>query len=205
MDKSPTLPEIKLLDEHSLFELINERSIWSRSSNLSSILIFAHNGALLAHAHRDQHPIRLARTESATFSAAYISYMNGHRDRTHSETTSDKDETRELADSGPIIYESRTSNHMTIITPIAPKILLAVTGSIPPEEVPSRAENPADALSATTSLPASPSPPHSSEHSGTNGYLGPPRSLLEELGFTSEQLASVLREEMRGMWWPDGA
>lgn len=174
---------------------------------LIKLRIFAHNGSLLAHAHRDPRPIRLARTESATFSAAYISYMNGHGSRTHSEHVSDANGRSEHAEAGSIVYESRTSNHMTIITPIAAKVLLAVTGSISSEEAPDQAdeeneENP-DVTIAMTSPPASPSRP--SEHSDANGFLEPSKSLLEELGSISQQLSVILREEMSGMRWPDGA
>lgn len=173
----------------------------------NKLRIFAHNGSLLAHAHRDPRPIRLARTESATFSAAYISYVNGHGSRTHSEHMSDANERSERAEPGSIVYESRTSNHMTIITPIAAKVLLAVTGYIASEEAPDQADeenedNP-DVTTAMTSPPASPSPP--SEHSDANGFLEASKSLLEELGSISQQLTIILREEMSGMRWPDGA
>lgn len=179
-----------------------------KASNIHRI--FAHNGSLLAHAHRDESPIRLARTESATFASAYIVYMNGQRSRTHANSTSNADEAAKLTDPESIIYESRDSNHITVITPIAPKVLLAVTGSVtttmdplvqddePNEDVPE------DAPSITTTSPpaSSPSP---REHLGPNGVMEPPKSLLEELGSISEQLSSVLREEMGQMRWPDGA
>lgn len=177
--------------------------------------IFAHNGSLLAHAHRDERPIRQARTESATFSAAYISYINGQRSRAHAHSAGNEGEGSELTDPESIVYESHTSNHITIITPIAPKVLLAVTGSISTTE---EQDAPAqggdehneglseDAPStAATSPPASPPSPPLERSGGPNGFLEPPKSLLEELGSISEQLSSVLREEMGQMRWPDGA
>ncbi len=177
--------------------------------------IFAHNGSLLAHAHREERPIRQARTESATFSAAYVSYINEQRSRAHSDSASNAGEASKLTDPESIIYESHTSNHVTIITPIAPKVLLAITGSISTLE---EQDHPAegddehhDGLSedvpstTATSPPASPPSPALESSSGRTGSLGPPKSILEELGSISDQLSSVLKEEMGQMRWPDGA
>lgn len=135
--------------------------------------------------------------------------MNGQSSRTNSESTSSPDEGNELTDPESIIYESRTSNHITIITPIAPKVLLAITGSLSSTEAnpPTEGDEDSEDASAETPSIATTSPPTSPppEHSGRNGFLEPPKSLLEELGSISEQLSSVLREEMGGMRWPDGA
>ncbi|ERF75510.1 hypothetical protein EPUS_08324 [Endocarpon pusillum Z07020] len=160
-------------------------------------------------------PIRQARTESATFSAAYISYMNGQRSRAHPHSAGNGGEGSQLTDAESIVYESHTSNHITIITPIAPKVLLAVTGSISTtkeQDAPAQGGDEhneglsEDAPStAATSPPASPPSPPLERSGGPNGFLEPPKSLLEELGSISEQLSSVLREEMGQMRWPDGA
>lgn len=188
--------------------------------------IFAHNGSLLAHAHRDQRAIRSARTESATFSSAYVSYMNGDGSKPRSQTFNKPDNgPGELSDPDSIIYESRTSDHVTVITPIAHKILLAVTGSIPSREAPARGtaiqddsngtnniNTKEDALEASSSVTSRSSPPPPSlhlppdcAHSEPNGFLEPLKPLLEELGSISDQLSSVLREEMGRMRWPEGA
>lgn len=171
--------------------------------------IFAHNGSLLAHAHRDQRSTRLARTESTTFSSAYLSYINGHRSRNHSESVGNADGASALADPESIIYESRTSNHTTVLTPIAPKVLLAVTGSMPLKETPAQndddRENVSEGPSTESSPTASPPRPPRRQPSPPNGLVEPMQSLLEELGSISEQLSSVLREEMGQMRWPDGA
>jgi hypothetical protein len=185
----------------------------SRRSNSNKFnRIFAHNGSLLAHAHRDERPIRLARTESATFSSAYLSYMNDQRSRTHNRPTSDDagEATTELTDPESIVYESHTSNHITVITPIAPKVLLAVTGTItktanPPAQDDGHSEDaPGDASTPSTTSPPASSPSLPAQTS-PNGVLESPKSLLEELGSVSERLSSVLREEMGNMRWPDGA
>jgi hypothetical protein len=133
--------------------------------------------------------------------------MNGHDSRTHSDSSSHAGEASELTDPESIIYESRTSNHITVITPIAPKVLLAVTGSMLPKEALAQDEghdeDAPETLSTTASPPASSPPPP--EHSGSNGFFETSKSLLEELGSMSEQLSSVLREEMGQMRWPEGA
>jgi hypothetical protein len=149
--------------------------------------------------------------------------MNGQRSRTHNTArpTSDAGEANELTDPESIVYESHTSNHITVITPIAPKVLLAVTGSIatadpapppppPPPPPPAQGDGHSDdahedaSHSSATSPPASsPSPPAQPSPNGVG--LESPKSLLEELGSVSEQLSSVLREEMGHMRWPDGA
>lgn len=134
--------------------------------------------------------------------------MNEQRSRAHGEPVSNVDEAHGLADPESIIYESRTSHHFTIITPIAPKILLAVTGSISSREGlaegEQKNEDATEAPSPTKSPTASP-PQLPPEHpSGPNGFLEAPKSLLEELGSISDQLSSVLREEMGQMRWPEG-
>lgn len=190
----------------------------------------------MAHAHRPDRSIRSARTESATLSSAYVSYVNGDRSKARSQTVtnSPKDTRSELAGPGSIIYESRTSDHVTVITPVAPKVLLAVTGSMASteqdagpgaetredddqhtEEDAPEASSEATASSSVSSpsLSRSPSPSarpqdHSpSDHgrSDPNGFLEAPQSVLEELESISEQLSSVLREEMGSMRWPEGA
>jgi hypothetical protein len=133
--------------------------------------------------------------------------MNGHDSRAHSDSSSHAGEASELTDPESIIYESRTSNHITVITPIAPKVLLAVTGSLLRKEALAQDEGhdevAPETLSTTTSPTASsPLPP---EHSGSNGFFETSKPLLEELGSMSEQLSSVLREEMGQMRWPEGA
>jgi hypothetical protein len=136
--------------------------------------------------------------------------MNGHRSATHSVSISNAGEASRLTDPESIIYELRTSKHITIITPIASKVLLAVTGSTSLKDHTSRTdeddednEDNEEAPSTTTSTPAS--LPLSPDHSGPNGFLEAPKSELEELGSISERLASVLREEMGQMRWPEGA
>ena len=145
--------------------------------------------------------------------------MNGDSSKSRSQSFSRPDNgTVELTDPESIIYESRTSDHITVITPVAPKVLLAVTGSLPSREAPARVtatqddsnnDNKEDVSSSATSSsspPALPLPlPPDSDHSEPNGYLEPPKTLLEELGSISEQLSSVLREEMGRMRWPEGA
>jgi hypothetical protein len=118
--------------------------------------------------------------------------------------------TNEFADTESLIYESRSSNHITIITPIAPKVLLAVTGLIPQQEAaaqPNEADQDAPEDSSAPSSRRASSPAHSPSrnHAAPNGYLKPPKSLVEELGSISENLSFVLREEMGQMRWPDSA
>jgi hypothetical protein len=144
--------------------------------------------------------------------------VNGDRSKSRSQPFNDSDNAASgLADPESIIYESRTSDHVTIITPVAPKVLLAVTGSLPSAQDPAPAtitqennleEDAAEASSSATSSSSPPAPPPhppSPGHFGPNGFLVPPKSLLEELGTITEQLSSVLREEMGRMSWPEGA
>lgn len=140
--------------------------------------------------------------------------MTGQRSRAHSHSVSNAGGSK-LTDPESIIYESHTSNNITVITPVAPKVLLAVTGSISTAEGQDHHAQGGDEQhdgfsedvpsTTTTSQPASPPSPPLERSGGPNGFLEPPKSILEELGSISEQLSSVLREEMGQMRWPDGA
>ena len=117
-----------------------------------------------------------------------------------------------MSDAESIVYESRSQNHITLITPVASRILVAVTGLVSakePDAPDSEESGPAaeDASPSTSSSSPSSTPPTTRKLkiTNSNSFLETPKSLLEELGLVSDQLSSVLREEMGQMRWPDGA
>lgn len=167
--------------------------------------ILAHNGSLLAHAHRDPPSIRSARTESATLSSAYTSYNNAHGRTIRPQSPSGPDEASGFVHAASIIYESRTSNHITILSPVTSKILLAVTGflsrEVPAPQEQGDGDDVSDIASSASTPPERPLP-HDSK---TNGLSEAPKPLPRELESLSEHLWSTLKEEMGQMRWPEGA
>lgn len=176
--------------------------------------IFAHNGSLLAHAYRDEHLIRAARTDSATMSAAFLSYMASQQAQNRSSMTESNSSSKGLVNPNSIVYESPSSNHRSVITPVGPKVLLAVTakdssnvadssGSMQVNDTSAEASS---AIGARTSPPSPPSSSLSNEDlSDQDSSQNVSKALLEDIVGISEQVSAVLTEEMRSMTWPEGA
>ncbi|OAX83802.1 hypothetical protein ACJ72_01839 [Emergomyces africanus] len=124
----PELPGIKMLDTEALTGLIEDNLC---PPEITSILIFATNGAIFAHA--SALPPRELRNLSATYGAAYLSYavnapagnLTGVNPASHPSSFVTAPSVS-LGDVGAIVFEFE--NLTAVVTKIADKVLLAVVG-----------------------------------------------------------------------------
>ncbi|OJD13857.1 hypothetical protein AJ78_05728 [Emergomyces pasteurianus Ep9510] len=124
----PELPGIKMLDTGALTGLIEDNLC---PPEITSILVFATNGAIFAHA--SALPPRKLRNLSATYGAAYLSYavnvpagnLTGVNPASHPSSFVTAPSVS-LGDVGSIVFEFE--NLAAVVTKIADKVLLAVIG-----------------------------------------------------------------------------
>lgn len=133
-------------------------------------------------------------------------------------------------ESEPIIYESRSSPSVTIISPVGERIVLAVTGKFEKDEddhlghdeaeVPIEGQAPDEDEHGSvenmthdemTNISEEDHPQDAGEPqdsmtvpNGTmkGGTYTPPHALVESLQETSNSLVAVLRSHLEGMRWP---
>ncbi|OJD24089.1 hypothetical protein ACJ73_04550 [Blastomyces percursus] len=124
----PELPGIKMLDTEALTNLLEDNLC---PPEITSIMIFASNGAIFAHA--SSLPARQLRNLSATYGAAYLSYavnapagnLTGVNPASHPSSFVTTP-SMPLGDVGSIVFEFE--NLAAVVTKIADKVLLAVVG-----------------------------------------------------------------------------
>ncbi|EGC49239.1 conserved hypothetical protein [Histoplasma capsulatum var. duboisii H88] len=124
----PELPGIKMLDPEALTSLLEDNLC---APEITSIMIFATNGAIFAHA--SSLPARKLRNLSATYGAAYLSYavnaptgnLTGVNPASHPSSFVTAPSVP-LGDVGSIAFEFE--NLVAVVTKIADKVLLAVMG-----------------------------------------------------------------------------
>jgi len=98
------MAQVCLLDSNRLSQLLHDALSWS--DKIASLMVSAKNGSILAYAFRDATPsIKSLRTLSTTMTAAYT-----------------------VASEDILIFEAQNTGAISVITPIADHILLAVTG-----------------------------------------------------------------------------
>ncbi|KAL1960348.1 hypothetical protein VTO42DRAFT_8308 [Malbranchea cinnamomea] len=137
-DMTPTLPNIKMLDVAALTDLISDNL---SPPEITSIIIFATNGAIFAHA--SPLPQRQLRNLTAVYGAAYTSYavtspngnLTGVNPASHPSSFVTAPSVP-LGDVGSIIFELEDQGLVAVVTKIADKVLLAVVG---PTHIDSRA------------------------------------------------------------------
>lgn len=165
------MTQVSLVDSSRLSILLRESLEWS--PNVSSIMVSAQNGSILAYAFRNTTPsVKAMRTRSITVTTAYS-----------------------VAAQEVLVFEAQRTGAMTVISSIADRIVLAVTGP-EPEGV--------DPYEKTV---------HESHHVESNdpnttdstteeeeAHLAHLRAELESV---NDELAGMLREELAGIKWPD--
>jgi hypothetical protein len=168
------MAQISLLDSARMSKFLEEALSWSPAA--SSLLVSARNGSILAYAFRAETPsIKEMRTLSTTMTAAYIA-----------------------ASENTLVYESPSSATLSVIGPIADHILLAVTGIAPTSAYP-RTEH---ALPQTSTSGERTTDPDTADVSSEEEDEAKAERRLE-LESISEEIATVLRNELRGLKWPD--
>ncbi|KAL2448261.1 hypothetical protein ABEF95_015635 [Exophiala dermatitidis] len=119
--------QVCLLDSDRLSSLLRDALSWSSSTSdanggddsnsnkhsVSSLMVSAMNGSILAYAYRDgQTPsVKDMRTQSTTMTAAYSTVAS--------------------EDADVLVFEAQNTGAVSVITPIADHVLLAVTGPAP--------------------------------------------------------------------------
>lgn len=101
------MTQISLVDSGRLSALLHEALTWN--DKISSIMVSAQNGSILAYAFRQQTPsVKAMRTRSTTATTAYA-----------------------VAQQDVLVFEAQRTGALTVISAIADQILLAVTGPEP--------------------------------------------------------------------------
>ncbi|EED23331.1 conserved hypothetical protein [Talaromyces stipitatus ATCC 10500] len=124
----PALPDIRMLDNEALSDLLEDNT---SPPEITSILIFATNGAIFAYA--SDLSTRQLRNLSATYGAAYTSFartastgnLTGVKHASHPSSYVTTPSIS-LGDVGSIVFENE--NQAAVVTRIADKVLLAVVG-----------------------------------------------------------------------------
>ncbi|KAK2809985.1 hypothetical protein FQN50_003399 [Emmonsiellopsis sp. PD_5] len=116
----PELPGIRMLDTEALTDLLHDNLC---PPEITSIIIFATNGAIFAHA--SSLPARQLRNLSASYGAAYSSYaVNAPSNHPPSSYVTALSEPQD--GDGSIVFEC--DNLAAVVTQIADRVLLAVIG-----------------------------------------------------------------------------
>ena len=110
MERSQLPTELLLLDYDRISELLNDAAFWSTPGTLTSILLVATNGSILAHAYANPPSTRVMRSDATSYSATYTAYVNTAGASHESGVTRCVD------------------GQATVIASVTPHVLLAVTG-----------------------------------------------------------------------------
>lgn len=101
------MTQVSLVDSSRLSALLQEALSWN--NDISSIMVSAQNGSILAYAFRHQTPsVKAMRTRSTTVTTAYA-----------------------IAEQDTLVFEAQRTGALTVVSMIADQILLAVTGPEP--------------------------------------------------------------------------
>lgn len=164
-----------LLDSPRLSRLLRETLSWNDS--ITSLMVSATNGSILAYAFRNATPsIKAMRTLSTTMTTAHT-----------------------VALEDILVFEAQNTNAISVITPIADHILLAVTGpesnhKPKPTTLNNIYNGQPDKASEETERP-------DQEHNPEEDDLQ--RQIRADLEIVSQELAPLLREELSDLKWPD--
>lgn len=101
------MTQVSLVDSGRLSALLEEALSWN--NDISSIMVSAQNGSILAYAFRHQTPsVKAMRTRSTTVTTAYA-----------------------IAEQDTLVFEAQRTGALTVVSAIADQILLSVTGPEP--------------------------------------------------------------------------
>ncbi|OAP55267.1 hypothetical protein AYL99_10240 [Fonsecaea erecta] len=175
------MTQVCLLDSDRLSSLLREALSWSE--NVSSLMVSALNGSILAYAYRDTTPsIKAMRTQSTTMTAAYT-----------------------VASEDVLVFEAQNMGAISVIAPVADHVLLAVTGPGPKQE--QALQNGIDSSQEHGQMVNGGDDRTEDEEGEENDNQDEEdrdtQKIREELEAVSQELASVLREELAAMKWPD--
>ena len=174
MERSRLPTELLLLDYKRMSELLNDPTFWSTPGTLTSLLLIAKNGSILAHAYRTPPSTRVMRSDATSYSATYTAFMS-------STGWKPEDGVRRCI-----------NGQATIITAITSNFLVAVTGRHPPAT-----------SSGTTQSSSSSSHSMANGHDATEDSTEFPQDELEALLSLSDDLTSLLKIELAEMRWPE--
>ena len=176
------MTQVCLLDSDRLSALLRDALSWS--DNVSSLMVSALNGSILAHAYRDATPpIKAMRTQSTTMTAAYT-----------------------VASEDILVFESQSVGAISVIIPIADHVLLAVTG---PEHKPATAlQNHApigngEAEEMEHGVNGINSSFEEEDDDDDDDDDEDHQRIRTDLEVVSQELANVLRGELASLKWPE--
>lgn len=173
------MAQICLLNSSRLGELLKEALSWNES--VSSLMVSATNGAILSYAFRDSTPtIKELRSLSTTATAAYT-----------------------VASESTLVFEAQLTRAISVITPLAEFVLLAVTG---PERKQSQSNSEAGQWSTVNGQTQDTNEGASGQarqHEEDRSQSREEQRMRADLEGVSEELAATLREELSTMKWPD--
>ena len=159
---------VSLVDSGRLSNLLRDALSWN--NDISSIMVSAQNGSILAYAFRQHTPsVKAMRTRSTTVTTAYT-----------------------IAGLETLVFEAQRTGALTVISSIADQILLSVTGPEPHDIDPYEKTVHEAALDDDINGNAT----GNAADSGTTG-------LQTELEAVNQELASIIRDDLAGMKWPE--
>ncbi|ETN39361.1 uncharacterized protein HMPREF1541_05584 [Cyphellophora europaea CBS 101466] len=172
------MTQVSLLDSKKLSDLLQQALAWRDA--VSSLMVSATNGAVLAYAFRDGTPtMKEIRSLSTTTTTAYT-----------------------VASEDVLVFEAQLSRALSVLAPIADHILLAVQG-------PDRRRKPReDGITNASAINGSNAQGDGeqeqvAERADTMDNGQEQDSTREDLEYVSEELSAILRAELRGMRWPE--
>ena len=174
MEGSQLPTEVLLLEYDRVSELLNDPAFWSMPGVLASILLIATNGSILAHAYANPPSVRIMRSDATSYSATYTAYMNT------AHTSHENGVTRCV------------DGQATVITSVAPHVLLAVTGKRSDSATSDKI------TSSSSSSTSSSHPQHTADEPSEF-----PQHDLDTLLSISHDLTSLLRADLSDMRWPE--
>lgn len=163
------MTQVSLVDSTRLSALLQEVLSWNEE--ISSIMVSAQNGSILAYAFRGQTPsVKAMRTRSTTVTTAYA-----------------------IAGQDTLIFEAQRTGALTVISAIADQILLSITG---PES------QGTDPYEKTVHEAAQ------EEVDGTGMEDSQEQDpemlrLRSDLEAVNQEVASIIRDDLAGMRWPE--
>ena len=170
------MSQVFMLDSDRLSSLL--RNALQLSDRVSSVMGSAANGSILAYAYRDESPkIKGIRTQSTTVTTAYT-----------------------IATEDTLVFEDQDSGAISVITTVADRVLLAVTGPEPQKTAPLQNGHSQDHEHPTLNG-TSEHDEEDEEHAVSQDTV--PQQMRDDLEGVSQVIASALREEMATMRWPD--
>ncbi|KIX96168.1 uncharacterized protein Z520_07946 [Fonsecaea multimorphosa CBS 102226] len=175
------MTQVCLLDSDRLSSLLREALSWSE--NVSSLMVSALNGSILAYAYRGTTPsIKAMRTQSTTMTAAYT-----------------------VASEDVLVFEAQNMGAISVIAPVADHVLLAVTGPEPKQK--QALQNGHDSSQEHGQVVNGVEDHTEGEGGEENGPQDEEdrdiQKIRDDLEAVSQELANVLREELAVMKWPD--